>query len=145
MNKPYPRLATINPIVSLLVERYERNEMTFVDDFMPTEKDVEDSINLLFYQQSVAVFTLETNACTWNITTGHKFVKSILMFANNTIAYPKEGFLDNFCGKTFSQLHRSIQRRINSTKVPMCLCQIQNGAEQVHEAIINAAHRISQP
>jgi hypothetical protein len=145
MNKIHPRLANISPIVSLIVERYKRNEIEFCDDFTPTEKDIEDSINLLFYKQNIAVFTLETDTCTWNVTTGYKFIKSILTFVNNTIAYPKNGFLEEFCGKTFSEIHRSLQRRINSTEVPMCLCQISNGTEHIHEAIINSASRISQP
>lgn len=145
MSKVYPRLANTNPIVSLLAERYKLNEISFPDDFTPTEQDVEDSINLLYYQQSVSVYTLETNTCTWNITTGYKFVKSILMFFNNSTAYPKDGFLEDFCGKTFSEVHRSLQRRISNAEVPMCLCQISNGTYHIHEAIINSASRISQP
>ncbi len=144
-NKPYPRLVNTNPIVSLLAERYKLNEISFPDDFTPTEQDVEDSINLLYYQQSVSVYALETSTCTWNITTGYKFVKSILMFFENIIAYPKDGFLDDFCGKTFSGVHRSLQRRISCAEVPMCLCQIGNGTDHIYEAIINSASRISRP
>jgi hypothetical protein len=145
VNKVYPRLTNPKPIVSFLAELYNLNEMSFPDDFTPTEQDVEDSINLLYFQQSVSVYTLETNTCTWNITVGYKFVKSILMFLNNSIAYPKDGFLEDFCGKTFSGIHRSLQRRISSAKVPMCLCHISNGTDHIHEAIINSASRISQP
>lgn len=145
MSKAYPRLVNTNPTVSLLAEHYKLNELYFPDDFTPTEQDVEDSINLLYYQQSVSVYTLETNTCTWNITIGYKFVKSILMFFNNCIAYPKDGFLEDFCGKTFSGVHRSLQRRISSAEVPMCLCQISNETDHINEAIINSASRISQP
>jgi hypothetical protein len=119
MSKVYPRLANTKPIVSFLAERYKLNEMSFPYVFTPTEQDVEDSINLLYFQQSVAVYTLETNTCTWNITVVYKFVKSILMFLNNSIAYPKDGFLEDFCGKTFSGIHRSLQRRISSADVLM--------------------------
>ena len=145
MNTPYPRLLNIKPTVSALAERYELNELFFADDFTPTEKDVEDSINLLFYQQSVAVYTLETNTCEWNVATGYKFVKSILMFFNNTVTYPEGGFLEDFQGKTFSTLKSSYQRRIMRSEVPICLCCTMKGAEQVYEAIINSASLISQP
>jgi hypothetical protein len=145
MNKPYPRLTNINPKVSYLVERHKLNEIFFPDDFTPKEQDIEDSVNLLYYQQGVAVYIVETNTCSWNITTGHKFIKSILMFLNNEIAYPKAGFLEEFCGKTFSEVTRPIQRRISSTEVPMCLCHIMNGTGHIHEAIINASSRISRP
>jgi len=145
MSKSYPRLANTKPIVSLLAERYKLNEISFIDNFTPTERDIEDSINLLYYQQSVSVYTLETNTCAWNITVGYKFVKSILMFFNNSIAYPKDGFLEDFCGKKFSEVHHSLRRRISNTEVPMCLCQISNGTDHIHEVIINAASRISQP
>jgi hypothetical protein len=145
MSKAYPRLANTRPVVSLLAERYKFNEISFPNDFTPTEQDVEDSINLLYYQQSVSVYTLEINAGIWNISTGHKFVKSILMFFNNSIGYPKDGLLEDFCGKKFSDVRRSLQRRISSAEVPMCLCLISNGTDHIHEAIINSASRISKP
>ena len=143
MSKAYPRLTNIRPIVSLLVERNQSDEIAFPDDFTPKEQDIEDSINLLHYQQSVSVYTLETDTGKWNVTTGHKFVKSILVFVNNDLAYPKNGLLEDFRGKTFSEISRSLQRKISSAEVPMCLCLVIDGAEHIHEAIINSASRIS--
>lgn len=144
MINPYPRLSSIEPIVELIAERHRYKELSFPDDFTPTEKDVEDSINLLYYQQSVAVYTLETKTGEWSITTGYKFVKSILWFFNNTVAYPKNGFIEDFQGKTFSCLGGSEKRRIRQSKVPMCLCCAMSGAEHICEAIIDSARRISQ-
>lgn len=145
MNTPHPRLLNIKPLVSLVAERYKYNEICFPDDFSPTEMDIEDSVNLLYYQQSVSAYALESNTGQWSITIGHKFIKSILMFLDNTVAYPKDGLLKDFCGKTFSEINRPNQRRIKSAEIPICLCATIMGTEHIYEAIINSASRISQP
>lgn len=143
MSKICPRLSNIKPIVGLLAQRYWLDEIAFPDDFTPKEQDIEDSINLLYYQQSVSVYTLETVTGKWNVTTGHKFVKSILVFLNNEIAYPKNGLLEDFRGKSFSEVSRSLQRKIKSAQVQMCLCAISDRTTHIHEAIINSASRIN--
>ena len=145
MAEIYPRLSNLTPVLDLIAERLKHDEVSFPDDFTPTEKDIEASVNLLYYRQGVAVYATEDVKGGWHITVGHRYVSALLAFLNNDIAYPKDGLLVDFRGNYFKEVNRAIQRRIRDGAVPMCLFQCMQGTEHIHETIINAALRISQP
>jgi hypothetical protein len=115
------RIKKITPVLSLIYERHQFNEIVFVDNTEVSCLGVDSAIDLIFYEMVPIIIAHEDLKGRWIINSGSAIIKAVIMFMEDNHVYSNDGLVEAYRGKRFSELGRNYQRVIRESSLSIFL------------------------
>ena len=143
MPLPYIHTRNISPVLSLLNDRFSFDEIAFNDNFEVTQDSVAESLELALLTDGIKCLAKETKQGVWHFSSNILFVKSLLYFMSDKVAYPENGIIEEARGMLFSDLPRMLKYRIKNTTVLADLYSPSNESEEeLYQKIVSIAKKL---
>lgn len=143
MSLPCIRLRNIQPTLSLLNDRLSFDEIVFSNNIEVTPESVAESLELAFLTDGMKCFIKETKQGVWHFSSNILFVKSLLYFMSDKVAYPESGCIDEAKGMLFSDCPRMLKYRIKNITVLADLYSPSNESEEeLYQKIVSIAKKL---
>jgi hypothetical protein len=108
------------------------------------EEQLSAAIDAIFYRVTPIIFAIETSTnehLTLDILSGQKILHAMNKFMNENVPYPLTGKLEDFRGKTFSELPHNMKTTLRETQIKMTVLSLfseNKGKEEAFRATVKA-------